>query len=82
MIKIVGLNRKVFQQLRRDGLENAQVIDRYRGVLSGDAEIVTIQLPEGMAIEYRNFCYEDVLIRDRSKKFYLCNNEFEHIEIS
>lgn len=82
MIKIFGLNRKVFQQLRRDGLENAQVIDRYRGILSDNAEIVTIQLPEGVYLEYRNFCYEDILIRQKSQKFYLCNNEFERIEIS
>lgn len=82
MIKICGLNRRVFQQLRRDGLENASVIDRYKGILSGDVEIVTITLPEGVQIEYRNFCYEEILIRQKSNKFYLCNNEFERIEIS
>lgn len=81
MIKICGLNRRVFQQLRRDGLENAHVIDRYRGILSGDIEIVTITLPEGTQIEYRNYSYEDIIIRQKSNKFYLCNNEFERIEI-
>ena len=81
MIKIVNLNRKVFQQLRRDGLDRASVIDRYCGSLTNGEEVVTIELPEGVTIEYRNYCYEEVLIRDQSKKFYLCNNEFEHIEI-
>ena len=82
MIKIVNLNRNVFKELRKDGLQGASVIDRYKGILTHDEEVVTVTLPEGCRLEYRNFFYEDVLIKQGSNKFFMNNHEFERIEIS